>query len=206
MRETNKQQNTNRNSTTKAKPRNRCGRAFDQGHLKHCPAMGKTCKNCGKPKHFAKMSKSQQVSEVAEESDGSVVEGDQIRESFGSCSDFEVMSIQTDQTGNQRISRYLWDRISENKKVSHGETMQVQKIDSIRDPKLNRVKSLKAMVRIDNQIIQLTEDTGIPVSFLNWATVKEIMDKSNNARFIPSDKLNLATKFVDYNKQPICVL
>ena len=62
------------------------------------------------------------------------------------------------------------------------------------------------MVRIDNQIIQLIVDTGRPVSFLNWATTLEIIDISNKARFIPSDKLNLATQFLDYKKQPICVL
>ena len=149
------------------------------------------------------MCRSQQVSEAAEESEGSVEECDQIREKFGSCSDFEVMSIQKHQPENERISKYVRGRISENKKKSNGETIQVQKIDSIRDPKSNRVKSLKAMVRIDNQIIQLTVDTGSPVSFLNRATAKEIMDKSNKARFIPSEKLNLTTKFVDYNKQPI---
>ena len=89
---------------------------------------------------------------------------------------------------------------------SNGETIQVRKIDSIRDPTLKRVKSLKAMVRKDSQLIQLTVDTGSPVSFLNWATVKEVMDKSSKVRFIPSEKLNLHTKFVDYNKQPISVL
>ena len=143
------------------------------------------------------LQKSQQVSEVAEKSEGSVEECDQIRESFGSCSDFVVMSIQTHQPENKRISKYVGDRVSENKKKSNGETKQVQKIDSIRDPKLNRVKSLKAMVRIDNQIIQLMVDTGSQVSFLNWATAKEMMDKSNKARSIPSDKLNLTTKIVD---------
>ena len=168
--------------------------------------MGKTCKNCGKPNHFAKMCRSQQVSEVAEESEGSVEECDQISESFGSCSDFEVMSIQTYHSENERISKYVKDRINEMKNKSNGETIQVQKIDSIRDPTLKRVKSLKAMVRIDNQIIQLTVDTGSPVSFLNWATAKEIMDKSSKVRFISSEKLNLHTKFVDYNKQPISVL
>ena len=98
------------------------------------------------------------------------------------------------------------DRVNEMRNKSNGETIQVQKIDSIRDPTLNRVKSLKAMVRNDNQIIQLTVDSGSPVSFLNWATAKEIMDKSSKVRFIPSEKLNLHTKFVDYNKQPISVL
>ena len=115
------------------------------------------------------------------------------------------MSIQTHQPENGRISKYVGDRISENNKKLNGKKIQVQKINSIRDPTLNRVKSLKAMVRIDNQIIQLTVDTGSPVSFLSWATAK-IMDKSNKARFIPSGKVKLTTKFIDYNKQPICVL
>ena len=52
----------------------------------------------------------------------------------------------------------------------------------------------------------MTVDIGSPVSFLNWATTKEIINKSNKPRFIPSEKLNLVTQFVDYNKQPICVL
>ena len=38
------------------------------------------------------------------------------------------------------------------------------------------------MARIDNQIIQLTVDTGSPVSFLNWATAKENMEKSSKVR------------------------
>ena len=116
-----------------------------------------------------KMCGSQRSSEVAEESDGSVRECDQISKSFGSCSDFEVISIQTHQTENEKISKYEKDRISEIRKKTNGEMIQVQKIDSIRDPKLKRVKSLKAMVRIDNQIIKLTVDTGSRVSFLNWA-------------------------------------
>ena len=98
------------------------------------------------------------------------------------------------------------DRIDEMRNNSIAEMIRVQKIDSIRDPTLKRVNSLKAMVRIDNQIIQLTVDTGSPVSFLNWATAKEIMNKSSKVRFIPSGKLNLQTKFVDYNKQPISIL
>ena len=168
--------------------------------------MGKTCKHCGKPNHFAKMGRSQQVSEVAEESEGSVEECDQISEGVGSCSEFEVMSIQTYQPENERVSKYVKDRINEMRNKPDGKVVRIQKIDSIRDPTLNRVKSLKAMVRIDNQIIQLTVDTGSPVSFLNWAKTKEIMEKSNKVRFIPSDKLNLQTKFVDYNKQPISIL
>ena len=100
------------------------------------------------------------------------------------------MSIRTHQPENERISKYVGDRIEENNKKLNGEKIQVQKIDLLRDPTSNRVKSLKAMVRIDNQIIQLTVDTGSPVSFINWALTKEIIDKTNKARFIPSDKLN----------------
>ena len=100
------------------------------------------------------------MSEVEEKSEGSEEECDQIRESFGSCSDFEVRSKQKHQTENERISKYVGDRISENNKKLNGE-----KIDSIRDPMLNRVKALKAMARIDKQILQLTVESGSPVSF-----------------------------------------
>ena len=53
-REAKKRQNNKRKFNGKTKPCNRCGRAFDQGHLRSCSALGKTCKNCGKPNHFAK--------------------------------------------------------------------------------------------------------------------------------------------------------
>ena len=72
------------------------------------------------------------------------------------------------------------DRINEIRNNSNAETIHVQKIDSFRDPTLKRGKSLKAMLRIDNQIIQLTVDTASPVSFLNWATAKEIMEKKQS--------------------------
>ena len=42
-----------------------------EGHLKNCPAMGKTCKNCNKPNHFAKMYRSQQVKEITNEGSSS---------------------------------------------------------------------------------------------------------------------------------------
>ena len=50
---------------------NRCKRTFETGHLKSCPAMGKTCKNCNKPNHLAKMRSSQHVSETTEDFDDS---------------------------------------------------------------------------------------------------------------------------------------
>ena len=57
-REANKRQNSYRNSNGKTKPCFRCGRAFDQGHLKICCVLGKTCKSRGKPNHFTKTCRS----------------------------------------------------------------------------------------------------------------------------------------------------
>ena len=36
-------------------PCSRNGRAFAEGNLKNCPARGKSCKNCNKYNHFAKI-------------------------------------------------------------------------------------------------------------------------------------------------------
>ena len=119
------------------------------------------------------MCRSQQVSEVTEESERSEDECDLIRENFGSCSDFEVLSIQAHRPENKRISKYVGDRINESNKKLNGEKIRVKKIDLLRDPMSNRVKSVKVMVRIDNQIIILTVDNESPVSFLNWATTKK---------------------------------
>ena len=47
-------------SNIQTKPCNRCGRTFDAVQLKSCLAIGKTCKNCNKSYHFAKLCRSQQ--------------------------------------------------------------------------------------------------------------------------------------------------
>ena len=52
----------------------------------------------------------------------------------------------------------------------------------------------------------MTIDTGSPVSFLNWATAKQILESSKSTKFIPRENLNLTAQFVDYNKQPINIL
>ena len=129
-RDSNKRPNNNRlnNSSGRAKPCNRCRRAFDQGHLKSCTALGKTCKNCGKPNHFAKMCRSQQVSELAEDSERSEEESDLIRKSFGSYTDFKVMSIQPHRPEAERISKCVGDRINENNKQLVGGKVRVHKL------------------------------------------------------------------------------
>ena len=68
------------------------------------------------------------------------------------------------------------------------------------------MKSLKALIRIDNQIIYMTVDTGSPISFLNWTVAKQILDSSGKIQFTPVEKLNLPAQFVDYNKKPIAIL
>ena len=77
------------------------------------------------------------MSEITEESERSEEECDLIRKSFGSCSDFEVMSIQTHRPENERISKYVGDRINESNKNLNGEKISVQKIDLLRDPMSN---------------------------------------------------------------------
>ena len=52
----------------------------------------------------------------------------------------------------------------------------------------------------------MTIGTGSPVSFLNWATAKQILETSKNTKFTPRENLNLTAQFVDYNKQPINIL
>ena len=52
----------------------------------------------------------------------------------------------------------------------------------------------------------MTIDTSSPVSFLNWATAKQILEPSKNTNFTPRENLNLTAQFVDYIKQPINIL
>ena len=182
----------------------RCGRLFGEGHLKKCLAMGKTCKNCSKPNHFAKMFKSQQVNEIAEKSSSSDEECILIQ-SFDSCEEFEIMAIESELSSMEEIDEYIKQQSNRNRDIKKS-SKDIQKVDIRRNTRSKQLRSLKALVRIDQQIINMTIDTGSPVSFLNWATAKQILESSKNTRFIPRENLNLTTKFVDYNKQPINIL
>ena len=84
---------SNNQNADERKPCNRCGRPFVDGHLKNCAAMGKQCKNCNKPNHFARMCRSQQVSEITENTESSEEECNLIQ-TFDSCEEFEVMAIE----------------------------------------------------------------------------------------------------------------
>ena len=61
-------------------------------------------------------------------------------------------------------------------------------------------------MKIDSHILNMTIDTGSPVSLLNLATTKQILEGPTNSKFIPAEKLNLSAKFVGYNKRPILIL
>ena len=52
----------------------------------------------------------------------------------------------------------------------------------------------------------MTIVTGSPVSYLNWATTKQILEGSPKTKFIPAERLNLSAQFIDYNKELILIL
>ena len=89
-------------------------------------------------------------------------------EDFGSASEIEIMSIQS--RGRKKLKICQGENIKN--EPSKWEQVRIQKIDLLSDPTSNKLKTLRAMLRIDNQIIQTTVDTRSPVSFLNWATTK----------------------------------
>ena len=184
---------------------NRCGRPFVDGYLKNCAAMGKQCKNCNKPNHFARMYRSQQVSEITENTESSEEEGNLIQ-TFDSCEEFEVMAIEQKDSQIEMINRYIEEKVKENSGSNGVNKLETKKIDIRKDSTSGRMKSLKALIRNDNQIINMTVDTGSPISFINWTVAKQILDSSGKIQFTPVEKLNLPAQFVDYNKKPIAIL
>ena len=75
-------------------------------------------------------------------------ECDLIREDLGSCSYFEIKSIQPHLSEGERVSSYVKERIHERNRSTLGEKVRVQKIDLRRDPTSKKTKSVKAMVRM----------------------------------------------------------
>ena len=67
-------------------------------------------------------------------------------------------------------------------KPCKSDTKCVRKIDVRRNPRSHQIKSLKALVRIDTHIINMTIDTGSPVSFLNWTTAKQLLQQTTNPK------------------------
>ena len=150
---------------------NRCGKPFVDGHLKNCAAMGKQCENCNKPNHFARMCRSQQVSEITENTQSSEEECNLIQ-TFDSCEKFEVMAIEQKDNQIEMINRYIEEKVRENSGSNGVNKLETKKIDIRKDSISGRMKSLKALIRIDNQIIKTTVDTGSPISFINMTVAK----------------------------------
>ena len=127
----------------------RCGRAFGENHLKNCPAMSKTCKNCNKPNHFAKMCKSQQVNEIANE-DSSSEEECNLIQTFDSCDDFEILTVEEDFTSIANIEKYINKRVLENvldekkiqKELLTKKSDNIEKIEIRRNPKSHQIKAV----------------------------------------------------------------
>ena len=109
----------------------RCGRPFGEGHLKKCPAMGKTCKNCSKSNHFAKMCKSQQVNEIAEKSSSSDEKCNLIQ-SFDSCEEFEIMAIESELSSMEEIDEYIKQQSNRNRDIKKS-SKDIQKVDICRN-------------------------------------------------------------------------
>ena len=74
--------------------------------------MGKQCKNCNKPNHFARMCRSQQVSEIIENTESSGEECNLIQ-TFDSCEEFEVMAIEQKDNQIEMINRYIEEKKKE---------------------------------------------------------------------------------------------
>ena len=107
------------------------------------------------------------------------------------------MSIELDINRTDSFDRYIQRRIE--KKVTTYHQFGDSKNDMRKDSKSENMKSLKALVRIDNQIINITVDTGNPVFFSKLSTANQIFESSREVKFAQAEHLNLPTHFVDYD-------
>ena len=165
--------------------------------------MGKTCKNCNKPNHFAKTCRSNRVNEIGEEKFSSEEECNLIQ-SFDSCDEFEIIMVQPGaERTKKKVVIQMNSKINEKKSST---TQVIKQIDIRRNPRSHQIKAIKTLVRVRNQIINMTIYTESPVSFLNWTTAKQLLNGSSKIEFIPAKKLNLTMQFLDYNKHPIQIL
>ena len=106
-------------------------------------------------------------------------------QSFDSCDEFEIMAIETKP---RSVNQKKW------------------KIDIHRNPQSHQMKLVKALVRVNNQIKNMTIDRGSPILYLDWTTAKQLLDGSSETKFFPAETLNLSAQFVDCHKHPFMVL
>ena len=130
------------------------------------------------------MCRSNQVNEIGEEKSSSEEECNLIQ-SFDSCDEFEIMVVEprVDKLPKNGVERVKSKIIDANRINT---TQDITKIDIRRDPRSHQTKALKALVRIKNQIINMTIDTGSPVSFLNSTTANNYwLDHPKSNSFLP---------------------
>ena len=121
------------------------------------------------------MCRSQQVSEITENTESSEEECNLIQ-TLDSCEELEVMAIEQKDSHIEMINRYIEEKVKENSGSNGVNKLETKKIDIRKDSTSGRMKSLKALIRIDNQIMNMTVDTGSPISFINWTVAKQILD------------------------------
>ena len=93
-------------------------------------------------------------------------------QTFDSCKEFEVMASEQKDSQIEMINWYIEEKVKENSCSNGVNKLETKKIDIRKDSSSGRMKSLKALIRIDNQIINMTVDTGSPISFINWTVAK----------------------------------
>ena len=82
----------------------RCETAFMEGHLKNCPEMRKSRKNCIKSNQFAKTCRSYEINELTANTKSSD-EDCRLIQNFETCDEFEFLSIEIiiHQSGEPRL-------------------------------------------------------------------------------------------------------
>ena len=150
------------------------------------------------------MCRSNQVNEIGEDKSSSEEECNLIQ-SFDSCDEFEIMVVEpkVDKPLKRGVER-VKSKMNEENRINT--TQAIKKIDIRQDLRSHQIKALKALVLVENQIINMTIDSGSPVLFLKWTTAKQFLDGSSEIKFFPAEKLNLTMQFIDYNKHPIQIL
>ena len=131
------------------------------------------------------------MNEIAEKTSSSDEECNLIQ-SFDSCDEFEIMSFEQNTTSIEEVNEYIKKQLKQKAVVGAG-SKDIQKVEIRRSPRSQQIKSLNALVWIDHQIMNMTNDTGSPVSFLNWTTAKQILESSKNTKFIPRESLFVST-------------
>ena len=158
------------------------------------------------------MCRSQQVNEIVNKNSSSEEECN-LKQNFDSYDKFEIMSVEDDLKSIVAIEQYINNRVltkdqaegSGGQQSPNDKSEKVEKIEVRRNPQSHK-KALKALVKSDNHVVNMTKDTGSPVSILNWTSIKQILEGSPKSKFIAAEKLNLSAQFLDYNKRPILIL